>query len=82
MGSPSITMSDDMNDALVWTEGAEGDNLLHAWDLATGTELYSSGAQTLAAVHRFTTPIAVHGRVLVAGDGMLYAFASAVASSP
>ena len=82
MGSPSITMSDDMNDALVWTQGAEGDNLLHARDLATGTELYSSGAQTLASVRRFTTPIAAHGRVLVAGDGMLYAFAPVVTSSP
>jgi hypothetical protein len=33
-------------------------------------------------VRNFTTPIAVHGRILVAGDGMLYAFASLVASSP
>lgn len=81
MGSPSITMSDDANDALVWTEGAEGDNRLHAWDLTTGTPLYSSGAQMLGPVHRFMTPIAVRGRVLIAGDGMLYAFASG-ASAP
>jgi hypothetical protein len=81
MGSPSITMSDDANDALVWTEGAEGDNRLHAWDLATGTPLYSSGAQMLGPVHRFMTPIAVRGRVFIAGDGMLYAFASG-ASAP
>jgi hypothetical protein len=82
MGSPSITMSDDANDAFVWTEGAGGDNLLHAWDLATGTPLYSSGGQALGPVQNFTTPIAVHGRVLVAGDGMLYAFASGAASTP
>jgi hypothetical protein len=76
MGSPSITMSDDANDAIVWTEGAEGDNRLHAWDLVTGTALFSSGAQTLGPVRHFATPIAANGRILVAGDGMLYAFTS------
>ncbi len=76
MGSPSITMSDDANDAIVWTEGAEGDNRLHAWDLVTGTALFSSGAQTLGPVRHFATPIAANGRVLVAGEGMLYAFTS------
>jgi hypothetical protein len=74
MGSPSITMSDSANDAIVWTEGAEGDNGLHAWDLATGAALYFSGEDVLGPVRRFTTPIAVHGRILVAGDGMLYSF--------
>jgi hypothetical protein len=74
LGSPSITMSDESNDAIVWTEGAEGDNALHAWDLATGTPLYSSDANTLGPAHRFSAPIATPGRVLVAGDGALYAF--------
>jgi hypothetical protein len=81
MGSPSITMSDDANDALVWTEGAEGDNRLHAWDLLTGTPLYTSGGAPLGAVRHFATPIAVNGRVLVAGEGMLYAFTSDMNSS-
>jgi hypothetical protein len=76
MGSPSITLSDDANDAIVWTEGAEGDNRLHAWDLVTGTALYSSGTQTLGPARHFSTPIAANGRILVAGDGMLYAFTS------
>jgi hypothetical protein len=81
MGSPSITMSDDANDAIVWTEGAEGDGLLHAWDLATGTPLYTSSTR-LNGVHHVATPIAVYGRILIAGDGMLYAFSSEGASSP
>jgi hypothetical protein len=77
MGSPSITLSDDTNDALVWTAGAEGDNLLHAWDLLTGTPVYSSSPQEkLASMRHFATPIAVQNRILVAGDGMLYAFTS------
>jgi hypothetical protein len=76
MGSPSITLSDDANDALVWTFGAEGDTALHAWDLITGTPVYSSEAQKPSTVRHFVTPIAVDGRVLFAGDGMLYAFTS------
>jgi hypothetical protein len=82
MGSPSITMSDDANDAIVWTVGAEGDGALHAWDLVTGTPLYSSPPATLGFVRHFATPIAVHGRVLAAGDGMLYAFASTPSANP
>jgi hypothetical protein len=80
MGSPSITMSDASHDALVWTEGAEGDNGLHAWDLVTGAPVYFSGEEALGPARRFTTPIAVHGRVFVAGDGTLYAFKSGPAS--
>lgn len=76
MGSPSITMSDDSNDALVWTAGAEGDGLLHAWDLVTGAPVYTSAAPALPALRHFVTPLAVYGRILVAGDGMLYAFTS------
>jgi hypothetical protein len=82
MGSPSITMSDDSNDALVWAEGAEGDNALHAWDLVTGAPLYASGPPGLGFVRHFATPIAVPGRVLVAGDGMLYAFTSNPSATP
>jgi hypothetical protein len=74
MGSPSITMSSGTNDAIVWIEGAGGDNALHAWDLETGASLYSSAANALGSALRFTSPIAVHGRVLVGGNWKLYAF--------
>jgi hypothetical protein len=72
-GSPSITSSDGTNDLLVWTVGAEASNQLHAWDLVTGTQVVM-GSDTMTAMHHFTTPIFVNGRVFAAGDGQLYAF--------
>jgi hypothetical protein len=74
-GSPIITTSDGARDALVWTAGAEGSDQIHAWDLVTGRPVFPGGssADAVANVRRFTTPIVVHGRVLVAGDGRLYA---------
>jgi hypothetical protein len=76
MGSPSITMSDDDEDAIVWAGGAEGDNRMHAWDLATGALLYQSNSGDIGAVRRFITPIGAHGRIFIPGDNMLYAFAA------
>jgi hypothetical protein len=74
-GSPIVTTSDGVHDALVWTAGAEASDQLHAWDLETGQPVFTGGtrADRIPNVRRFTTPIAVHGRVLVAGDDRLYA---------
>jgi hypothetical protein len=79
-GSPVITSSDGTNDAMVWTAGATtqndgngGDNQIHAFDLATGTAL-NAASDPFAGVRHFTTPIVVHGRIVVAGDSRLYAY--------
>jgi hypothetical protein len=75
-GSPIITTSDGTNNPLVWAFAAEGSSKLYAWDLTTGAAVYAGGASTdtSAGVRHFTTPIAVHGRVFVAGDNQLYAY--------
>jgi hypothetical protein len=74
-GSPIITTTDDHgSEAIVWTAGAAGTNKLHAWDAATGAVVFNGGADTFAAVRPFTSPIAVKGRVIVAGDNKVYAF--------
>ena len=67
--SPSITTSDGTNDALVW---AVQGNQLHAWDLVTGRAVVT-GSDAVMNVRHFTTPIAVNGRIIVAGDNRLYA---------
>jgi hypothetical protein len=79
-GSPSITTSDGASDPIVWTFGTDskggaksGDSQLHAWDLATGKPIIT-GSDTVANTRHFTTPIFVHGRVMIVGDGGLYAF--------
>jgi hypothetical protein len=77
-GSPMVTSSDAAHDTLVWTAGAEGSDQLHAWDLETGQPVFTGRApeDRLGGVRRFTTPIAVHGRIFVGGDGRLFALAA------
>jgi hypothetical protein len=71
-GSPSITTSDGSKDALLWAVGAEGSGQLYAWDLATGAPVVT-GSDKMSNVRRFTTPIAVHGRIFIGADNKLYA---------
>jgi hypothetical protein len=75
-GSPIITTSDGTNDALVWIAGAEASNALHAWDLLTGQLVFGGGgaADAVPNVRHYSSPIAANGRIVVAGDGHLYAF--------
>jgi outer membrane protein assembly factor BamB len=75
-GSPSITTTDGASNALVWTAGAEGSGRVHAWDLETGAPVFTGGGvgDAVPNTRRFTAPIAVHGRIVVAADGRLFAF--------
>ena len=77
VGSPTITTSDGTNDALVWAfQADQGQGQLLAFDLVTGASVFPGGpaGDAVGNVRRFTTPIAVHGRIYVAGDNQLYAF--------
>jgi hypothetical protein len=76
-GSPTVTTSDGTKDALVWTAGAEASNQLHAWDALTGAPVFTGGGtgDSMSGLRHLMTVIAVHGKVLAAGDGRLYAFA-------
>ena len=74
-GSPIVTTTDTQgSEAIVWTAGAEGTNKIHAWDAATGAVVFGGGTDTFAGVRRFTSPIAVKGRIVVAGDNKVFAF--------
>jgi hypothetical protein len=78
MGSPIVTTTDASgSNAIVWAVGAEGSERLLGWNATTGAPVYAGGAagDALGTVRRFAVPIAAKGRVLVAGDGKLYAFA-------
>jgi hypothetical protein len=79
-GAPIITTSDGTADAILWimgtatrNDGSGGDNQVHAFDLATGMSLLAS-SDMAANVRHFTSPIVVHGRLIVAGDSKLYAY--------
>jgi hypothetical protein len=74
-GSPIITTTDASgSNAIVWTAGAGSTNRLHAWDAATGAVVFAGGNDTFSGVRPFTSPIAVKGRIIVAGDNKVFAF--------
>lgn len=73
-GAPIVTTSDGHADAIVWTVGAEADNLLHGYDGDTGAVIFSGASTPIAGSHRFNAPIAAKGRIYAAGDGGVVAF--------
>ena len=75
-GSPIFTTSDGTHDNLVWAVGAEGTNMLNAWDADTGAVVFDGGAASNAVVgaHRFSTIIEAKGRIFAGADNTLYAF--------
>ncbi len=77
-GSPIATTTDGTSEPIVWAVGAESDQRLHGYDGDTGAVIYNGGgsSDTMASTSRFITPIVAKGRIFVAADGQLYAFAA------
>jgi hypothetical protein len=73
-----VTTTDGQSETLVWSTGlaSDGSQRLFARNAETGDVVFAGGgaADFVAGLHTYTTPIAVKGRILVAGDGQLYAF--------
>ena len=82
-GSPFVTSTDGTNNMIVWVVGTEdhltaGDQRLHGYDGNTGAVLYDGGVanELMAGTHYYsTTGIVARGRIYVAGDNKVYAFA-------
>ncbi len=74
-GAPIITTTDGASNAIVWAVGAEGDNLLHGFNAANGQVIFAGGGAPMTGLHHFQTPIAAEGRLYVAADDRVYAFA-------
>jgi hypothetical protein len=83
-GSPFVTSTDGTNNMIVWVVGTEdrgnpGDQRLHGYDGQTGAVVYAGGGpnELMAGTHNYsTTGIAARGRIYVAGDNKVYAFAA------
>lgn len=76
-GSPIVTTTDGKSEAVVWTVGAESSQRLHGFDGDTGAVVYAGGGAgdiLPKLVRRFTSPIAVKGRIVAATDNGLFAF--------
>ena len=74
-GAPIVTTTDGSSNAIVWVPGAEGDNLLHGFNVANGEVVFGGGTAAMTGLHHFQTLIAAEGRLYVAADGRVYAFA-------
>jgi hypothetical protein len=82
-GSPFATSTDGTNNMIVWVVGTEdhqtaGDQRLHGYDGDTGAVVYNGGGpnELMAGTHYYsTTGIVARGRIYVAGDNKVYAFA-------
>jgi hypothetical protein len=85
-GSPFVTSTDGSNNVIVWAVGTEdhntqGDQRLHGYDGETGAVVYDGGGpnELMAGTHYYnTTGIVARGRIYVAGDNKVYAFAAPV----
>ena len=67
-GSAAIsTTTDGKTDAM----SDHGRTKLYGYDGATGTAVFSGGTGTCTNVRKWTSPIAVKGRIVVNGDGHL-----------
>jgi outer membrane protein assembly factor BamB len=81
-GSPFVTSTDGTNNAIVWGIGSEGDQRLHGFNGDTGAVVFAGGGanELMAGTRRFNTGIAARGRIYVANDNRVYAFAVPVPS--
>ena len=72
-GAPMVTTTDGQNETLVWLSGS---SKLQAFDGDTGARVFQGGgaAEAMGNVRHWVPPIAAKGRVLIAGDGAVYAF--------
>ena len=70
-GAPGLTSTttDGSNDALVWY--MDGGKQLVAVDGSTGATVFRDTAARCGTVRKWTSPIAVKGRIVVAADGKL-----------
>ncbi|MBX6324556.1 MAG: hypothetical protein IRY93_00810, partial [Chthoniobacterales bacterium] len=82
-GPPFVTSTDGASDMVVWVVGTQdpltpGDQRLHAYDGDTGAVVFSGGGanELMAGTHSYsTTGIVARGRIYVAGDNKVFAFA-------
>jgi hypothetical protein len=76
-GSPIVTTTDGHADAVIWTLSTGITTRLLAFDGDTGAVVFGGGTpgDVMLSTSKFVTPIAAKGRIFVAADSAVYAFA-------
>jgi hypothetical protein len=77
-GSPFVTTTDGKNNVIVWAVGAEGSQRLNGYNGDTGEVIYAGGEkdELVKDTRRFISGIVARGRIYVAADNKVYAFAT------
>jgi len=73
-GAPILTTTDGNKNGIVWVTGAEGDNMLHGFNAATGAVVFSGTGTTMQGLRHFGTIMAAEHRLYVGADNRIYAF--------
>jgi hypothetical protein len=75
-GSPWVTTTNGINNAIVWVVGAEGDQRLHGYNGDTGAVVYAGGGlnELMANTRKWNTGIVARGRIYFAASNKVYAF--------
>jgi hypothetical protein len=76
-GSPFVTSTDGTNNTIVWGIGAASDNRLRGFDGDTGVTVFAGGGpgELMANTSPLITGIAARGRIYIAANNKVYAFA-------
>ena len=75
-GSPWVTTTDGINNAIVWVAGVGGDQRLHGYNGDTGAVVYTGGGanELMTGTRQWNTGIVARGRIYFAADNKVYAF--------
>jgi outer membrane protein assembly factor BamB len=74
-GAPIVTTTNGSANPIVWVTGAQGDNEIHGFNATTGKVIFSGANTVMQGLRHFGTLIAANGRLYVAADNNVYAFA-------
>jgi hypothetical protein len=75
-GSPWVTTTDGINNAIVWVVGAQGDHRLHGYNGDTGAVVYAGGGadELMTGDRKWNSGIVARGSIYVANDNKVYKF--------
>src|SRR5256886_5689962 len=72
-GSPWVTTTDGINNAIVWVVGAQGDGKLYGYNGDTGAVIYA-GTDVMTGTRKWNNGTVARGSIYIANDNRVYAF--------
>jgi len=75
-GSPWVTTTDGINNAIVWVANVEGDGKLYGYDGDTGATIFAGGGpnEQMTGTRQWNTGMVARGRIYFGADNKVYAF--------